>query len=40
MDADTTMWIAIHRALIAIAKAIDTYKIKPGRRKAHPKTND
>lgn len=36
MDADLAMWVAIHRALIAIAKAIDTYKIRPGR-KAQPK---
>ena len=39
MDADLAMWVAIHRALVAIAKAIDTYKIKPGRR-SQPKTKD
>ncbi len=39
MDADLAMWIAIHRALVAIAKAIDTYKIRPDR-KAQPKTKN
>jgi hypothetical protein len=32
MEAEYAFWLAVHRGILAIAKAIDTYKLKPYRR--------